>query len=83
MFVRPEQIAEIGRRHPGLKRLRLVVSRTDERDEMRLLAESAETGIDAALRETLADVTKLKGAVSIVAPGTLPQDGKVISDERG
>ena len=50
---------------------------------MRLLAESADAGIDAALRETLADVTKLKGAVTIVAPGTLPQDGKVISDERG
>ena len=83
MFVRPEQIAEIGRRHPGLKRLRLVVTRADERDEMLLLAESADTAIDAALRDTLADVTKLKGAVTVVAPGTLPRDGKVISDERG
>lgn len=83
MFVRPEQIVEIGRRHPALKRLRLVVTRADERDDMRLMAESPEPGLEGVLGETLADVTKLKGTVTIVAPGTLPQDGKVISDERG
>jgi phenylacetate-CoA ligase len=27
-------------------------------------------------------VTKLRGAVEVVAPGTLPNDGKVIADER-
>jgi hypothetical protein len=32
MFVRPEQIAEIGRRHPELGRLRLVVTRDNEQD---------------------------------------------------
>ena len=30
MFVRPEQIAEIGKRHPELGRLRLVVTRDGE-----------------------------------------------------
>ena len=34
MFVRPEQIAEIGKRHPGLERLRLFVTRSGESDLM-------------------------------------------------
>ncbi len=41
MFVRPEQVAEIARRHPQLKRLRLVVSRAAEQDAMTLMAEGA------------------------------------------
>jgi len=84
MFVRPEQIAEIARRHPGLGRLRLVVTREGETDAMILRAEaaSAEAATAAAIAETLAAVTKLKGAVALVPPGSLPNDGKVIADER-
>ena len=41
-----------------------------------------ETGLKAKLAETLQAVTKLKGDVEIVAPGSLPNDGKVIADER-
>jgi phenylacetate-CoA ligase len=84
MFVRPEQIAEIGRRHPELGKLRLVVARQGEADVMILKAES--TSADASLREaaaaTLQAVTKLKGDVEFVAAGSLPNDGKVIADER-
>ena len=51
---------------------------------MTLRAESASARAEpgASLAATLADVTKLKGEVQLVAPGTLPNDGKVISDER-
>jgi phenylacetate-CoA ligase len=84
MFVHPKQVAEIGQRHPELLRLRLVVGRAAEQDTMSLLAECAT--LDAALAEvvaaTLQSVTKLKGAVTLVAPGALPNDGKVIADER-
>lgn len=84
MFVRPEQIAEIGKRHPELGRLRLVVTRDKELDVMTLSAETA-TPADA-LRDTVAStlraVTKLSGNVTLVAPGSLPNDGKAISDER-
>jgi phenylacetate-CoA ligase len=84
MFVRPEQIAEIARRHDGLGRLRLVVRRDGETDAMTLKAETAAAG--EALREALAAslqaVTKLRGAVELVAPGALPNDGKMIADER-
>jgi phenylacetate-CoA ligase len=84
MFVRPEQVSEIGKRHPELGRLRLVVTRERELDTMTLSAETASPG--EALREavaaTLRGVTKLSGTVAFVAPGSLPNDGKVIADER-
>jgi phenylacetate-CoA ligase len=84
MFVRPEQIAEIGRRHPELGRLRLVVTRAGEIDVMTLKAECAESGeaIRDAVTAALRAVTKLGGTVELVAPGSLPCDGKVIADLR-
>jgi phenylacetate-CoA ligase len=84
MFVHPEQVAEIAKRHPGLGRVRLVVGRAGEQDTMTLKAEAegADAGLQAKLAGTLQDVTKLKGEVEIVAPGSLPNDGKVIADER-
>jgi phenylacetate-CoA ligase len=84
MFVRPEQIAEIGRRHLELGRLRLVVGRDSEQDVMTLRCECAapsETLRDTVV-STLRAVTKLGGAVELTAPGSLPNDGKVIADER-
>jgi phenylacetate-CoA ligase len=84
MFVRPEQIAEIGKRHPELARLRLVVTREGETDAMTLRAECASVSDDlrSKIVATLRAVTKLQGAVDLVAPESLPNDGKVISDER-
>ncbi len=85
MFVRPELVAEVGRRHSGVGRLRLVVSRDGEADAMTLKVESTEhdASLSAAIAETLRAVTKLGGAVELVAPGSLPNDGKVIDDVRG
>jgi phenylacetate-CoA ligase len=84
LFVHPSHIAAVGRAHPELGRLRLVLTRAGDQDVMELRAEFG--GTDEALRErvgaTLAEVTRLKGRVEFVAPGTLPNDGKVIADER-
>lgn len=84
MFVRPDQMAELGRRHPELGRLRLVVNREGENDLMVLKAEAAHP--DEALREaigaTLRAVCKLGGTVVLVELGSLPNDGRVIADER-
>lgn len=84
MFVRPEQVAEIGKRHPALGRLRLVVTRQGEADVMTLKAECAQAS--DALRQEIADtlraVTKLAGGVELVGACVLPNDGKVIADER-
>ena len=84
MFVRPEQIADIGRRHPGVGRLRLVVVRAGESDAMILKVESAaqEPALGERIQESLRTVTKLGGNVELVAPGSLPNDGKVIDDTR-
>jgi phenylacetate-CoA ligase len=84
MFVRPEQIAEIGRQHPELGRLRLVVSRDGETDVMTLKAECANPDIQLreALAATLRAVTRLGGNVEIVPAASLANDGKVIADER-
>ena len=84
MFVRPEQIAEIGKRHPELSRLRLVVTRENEQDVMTLACECGSPAeiLRDAVASTLRTVTKLGGGVELVAPGSLPNDGKVIADER-
>jgi phenylacetate-CoA ligase len=84
MFVRPEQIAEIGKRHPELGRLRLVVTREGEADVMTLKAECA-SPTDLLQREvaaTLRALTKLGGNVELASPGSLPNDSKVIADQR-
>jgi len=84
MFVHPGQVAEIGRLHKELGRLRLVVSRAGEQDIMTLMAECAPAPADLAeaVATTLQAVTKLRGEVRLVAAGDLPNDGKVIADER-
>ncbi|MGY4267623.1 phenylacetate-coenzyme A ligase PaaK-like adenylate-forming protein [Bradyrhizobium sp. USDA 4519] len=84
MFVRPDQIAEIGKRHPELGRLRLVVTRAGEADAMTLRAEcaSAADALQSEVAATLRAVTKLGGTVELVGTGSLPNDGKVIADER-
>jgi phenylacetate-CoA ligase len=84
MFVRPEQVAEIGRRHPELGRLRLIVTREGETDIMTLAAEMTAPSdeLAAAVASSLQSVTKLKGAVTFAKPESLPNDGKVIADER-
>ncbi|HEY7385843.1 MAG TPA: AMP-binding protein [Beijerinckiaceae bacterium] len=84
MFVRPEQIADVAGRHPELGRVRLVVTREGERDSMTLMAESEmrDATLAGAVATSLQAVTKLRGQVELVAPGTLPNDGKVIADER-
>jgi len=84
MFVRPEQIAEIAQRHPELGRTRLVVTRENETDVMTLKCEcgAPSEALRDAVASTLRGVTKLGGGVELVPPGSLPNDGKVIGDER-
>jgi phenylacetate-CoA ligase len=86
MFVHPSQIADIAKRHPIIKKARLVVSGEMANDEMTLHCEVDHP--DAALSEvdaivaSIRDVTKLRGNVKLQAIGSLPNDGKVIEDAR-
>ena len=84
MFVHPSMVVELAKRHPEIVRARLVVSNPEHNDRMLLRCESA--SLDEALREALQkairEVTKLRGEVEFVAPGSLPNDGKIIDDLR-
>lgn len=83
MFVHPHQVAEIVKRHPEVAKARLVVSHVDGHDTMQLLCESVASLNIEVVAGTIRDITKLRGDVQPVSPGTLPNDGKVIEDRRG
>ncbi len=83
MFVHPSQVAAIVKRHPEVARARLVVSGEQANDQMALRVEAAATeGLRERIAATARDITKLRADVEIVAPGSLPNDGKVIEDAR-
>jgi phenylacetate-CoA ligase len=83
MFVHPQQVADVVKRHREIGRARLVVTHANGLDAMTLKCEA--TGGPAladAIRASVQAVCKLKGEVELVAPGSLPNDGKVIEDAR-
>jgi len=88
MFVHPSQVAEVLRRFPEVMRGRLVVSGEMANDRMTLHVEAAAAApelaarLSDAIRDAIRDVTKLRGEVTLCAPGSLPNDGRVIEDIR-
>lgn len=84
MFVHPGQVAEVARRFPEVRRMRLVVTGEMANDQMTLRVEAAQAvvGLTDRIGEAVRDVTKLRGVIELVAPGSLPNDGKVIEDAR-
>lgn len=82
MFVDPQQVAEIVKRHPAIQRARLVVARQAASDVMALHVETNAPLATEEVEITLREVTKLRGTVILAASNTLPNDGKVIADER-
>jgi phenylacetate-CoA ligase len=84
MFVTPNQVADVLRRHPEIARARLVVEGEAGEDRMTLKCEvrARPAGLAGAIVNSIRDVTKLRGDVELLAPGALPNDGKVIEDLR-
>ena len=85
MFVHPGQVDTIAKRFPEITKARLVVTGEMANDQMTLKVETACSGPDslaAKVMEAIRDVTKLRGQVEVVLPGSLPNDGKVIEDAR-
>lgn len=84
MFVHASQVADITKRFPQVHKARLIVSGEMANDQMCLQVEAVE--VDDGLREqietVMREVTKLRGQVQVVRPGSLPNDGKVIEDAR-
>lgn len=82
MFVRPEQVEAMRKDVPGAGRMRLVITRENERDGMVLYIEHPDPTPPEGIEDRLAERLRIRGTVRIVAPDSLPNDGKVISDER-
>lgn len=85
MFVHPEQVAIVVKRHPEIDRARLVVTNPDSNDLMTLNCEVGQRrseDLERAIADSIRDVTKLRAEVRLVESGSLPNDGKVIEDSR-
>jgi phenylacetate-CoA ligase len=84
MFVTPKQINEVVRRHPEVLRARLVIEGETGNEKMTLRCEVVDRpdGLAEAIVASIRELTKLRGEVELVGPGSLPNDGKVIEDAR-
>jgi phenylacetate-CoA ligase len=84
MFVTPKQVGEVVRRHPEILKARLVVEGETGNDRMTLKCEAKDRppGLSEAIVASIRELTKLRGDVELLAPGSLPNDGKVIDDLR-
>ena len=84
MFIRPEQVIEVIKRHPEIIRARLVVDWVDQADRITLQCEVADQDdtLGTGVAESIRSICKLRGEVELQAPGSLPNDGKVIDDLR-
>ena len=84
MFVRPEQVAELAAKHDDISKIRITVDQTDGKDSMLVACEtdSPSDALLAAVTDNVRNVIHLRGDVQLVATGSLPNDGKVIDDQR-
>jgi len=88
MFVHASQVGEVLKRFPELGRARLVVEGEMANDRMNLLLElvggpdAVPEGLGERIAAAARDITKLRAEVRFVAPGSLPNDGRVIEDAR-
>lgn len=84
MFIHPEQVGRVVKRHDEIGRARLVVDWIDQTDQMTLHCECEHHGdaLKSAIEESIRSICKLRGDVELVTPGSLPNDGKVIDDIR-
>ena len=85
MFVHPGQVQAIAKRFPEVTKVRLVVRGEMANDSMTLQVETSCSGPDSLVEKigaAIREVTKLRGDVELVLPGSLPNDGKVIEDAR-
>ena len=84
MFVHPEQVDKVVKRHAEIERARLVIDWVEQADRLTLRCEceNADAALRTAIGESIRAICKLRGDVEIVAPGSLPNDGKVIDDIR-
>jgi phenylacetate-CoA ligase len=81
MFIRPEQVAEFVGRHDEITKARVVATRDGDSDVMTVQIE-AQSGDPSKFESSIQAVMKIRGVIEIVTQGSLPNDGKVIDDQR-
>ena len=84
MFIHPEQVDKVAKRHPEIAKARLIIDWVDQTDQITLQCETQTTdeALVSEIVESIRSVCKLRGDVECVEPGSLPNDGKVIDDIR-
>jgi phenylacetate-CoA ligase len=84
MFIHPEQVDRVVKRHPEILRARLIIDWVEQSDQITLRCETKNTdeSLTTAIAESIRSICKLRGEVEVVTPGSLPNDGKVIDDIR-
>jgi phenylacetate-CoA ligase len=88
MFVQPSQINKILESLKINNKARMIISRSNDRDELLLKIESNNSdlveinAIQLRVSEEIKNVINLRGNVEIVPVNSLPNDGKVIDDKR-
>jgi phenylacetate-CoA ligase len=84
MFIHPEQVDRVIKRHPQIRKARLLVDWVNESDQITLQyeAENPSPELDQAIAESIRDICKVRGETRCMSPNTLPNDGKVIDDIR-
>lgn len=85
MFVRGGQVEAVLKRFPETGRFRAVVTRDQHLDQLSYEVEVDRPGdpaLAAALAEALREELKVRGEVTLLGRGTLPEGGKKIDDRR-
>ena len=87
MFIHPTQVATVISRHSEISRARLVVTRIENADVMTLQCQVASASIDkislaSSIAESVRAICKLRAEIEFVNQDALPNDGKVIDDQR-
>ena len=84
MFIHPEQVDKVVKRHAEIIKARLIIEWIDESDQIKLQCEttSADESLTTALIDSIREICKLRGEVELLQPDSLPNDGKVIDDIR-
>ncbi|MBS9717937.1 phenylacetate--CoA ligase family protein [Pseudohalocynthiibacter aestuariivivens] len=81
MFVRPEQVADFVAQNEAITKARIIATREGEKDVMTVQVE-ANGGNRDSFESSVVQFLRMKGRVEVLAPGSLPNDGKVIDDQR-
>lgn len=84
MFIHPEQVDKVIKRHSEITKARLVVEWKDEKDQLTFKCETdqASDELNSKICDSIRQVCKIRGEVEFVNIGSLTNDGTVIEDAR-